>query len=54
MLEAPRTAIDRKLVNLTTLQCSLKEMAAKIKSSDQGAKDRRGEPEGPTLVIRGK
>ena len=54
MLEAPRTAVDQKLVNLTTLQCSLKEMAAKIKLSGQGSKDRRGEPQGPTLVIRGK
>ncbi len=54
MLEAPRTAVDQKLVNPATLQCSLKEMAAKIKSSDQGAKDRREEPQGPTLIIRGK
>jgi hypothetical protein len=54
MLEAPHTAVEQKLVNLAALQCSLKEMAAKIKSPDHPANDRPVEIQGPTLVIRGK
>jgi hypothetical protein len=54
MIEAPRTPDEQKLVNLAALQCSLKEMAARIKSPYQVAKDRPGTPQGPALVIRGK
>jgi hypothetical protein len=54
MTEAPRTHDERKLVNLAALQCSLNEMAARIKLPDQPAKDRPENLQGPTLVIRGK
>jgi hypothetical protein len=54
MIEAPRTPDKQKLVNLAALQCSLNEMAARIKSSNQPAKDRPESLQGPTLVIRGK
>jgi hypothetical protein len=54
MMEMPHTPDERILVNLAALQRGLKEMAANIKSPDQPANDRPGQPQGPTLVIRGK
>jgi hypothetical protein len=54
MIDAPRTPDEQKLVNLAAFQRSLMEMAAKIKPSDQPAKDRPGNLQGPTLVIRRK
>ena len=54
MIEVPRTPNERISVNLAALQRGLKEMAARINSPDQPAKDRPENLQGPTLVIRGK
>ena len=44
--------MERLLANLKALRRQLEEMAARTKGADQ--RERRENPQGPMLVIRGK
>ncbi len=54
MSQASPTRVEQCPANLKVLHRQLAEIATREKRADRPDRDRRGHPEGPMIVVRGK
>ena len=54
MSQASPTRVEQCPANLKALHRQLAEIAASANRVDRSDRDRRGHPEGPMIIVRGK